>query len=204
MLLWTGVIFLALIGVASAVRRTVSLVGVFESGHAPSINPVDSSFAEHPLITLIHILPGLLFMLLGPLQFIKGLRRRRPVLHRWTGRIFLICGAIIGVSALTMGSIMPIGGVNETAAVTVFALLFLFCLYKAFGYIRRGKVTLHREWMIRAFAIGPAVATIRPIVGIFFATSRLTHIGPHEFFGTAFWLGFTVQTMAAEAYIRTR
>ena len=42
------------------------------------------------------------------------------------------------------------------------------------------------------FAIGLAVATIRPIVGIFFATSRLTHLTPRDFFGTAFWLGFTL------------
>src|SRR5260370_6230507 len=145
-----------------------------------------------------------MFMLCGPLEFGKGLRQRKPVLHRWTGRVFVVCGAIIGVSALIMSFLMPIGGFNETAATTVFALLFLFALGKGFGHIRRREVLRHREWMIRAFASGLAVATVRPIVGIFFATSRLTHLGPHEFFGTAFWLGFTLQTIAAEVYIRTR
>jgi len=33
----------------------------------------------------------------------------------------------------------------------------------------RREIPLHREWMIRAFSIGIAVATIRPIVGMFFA-----------------------------------
>jgi uncharacterized membrane protein len=202
-LLWTGIIFLALIGVASVARRAGFLAGVLATGHSSSTNPVDSGFASHPLLTLVHILPGLLFMILGPLQFVKGLRQRRPALHRWTGRIFLVCSLIIGVSALIMGFTMPIGGINETAAITIFALLFLFCLTKAFLYIRRRQTGLHREWMIRAFAIGLAVATIRPIMGIFFATSRLTHLGPHEFFGIAFWIGFTLQTMAAEVYIRT-
>ena len=46
-----------------------------------------------------------------------------------------------------------------------------------------------------------AVATIRPIVGVFFATSRLTHLTPRDFFGTAFWLGFTMQLMVAEIWI---
>jgi hypothetical protein len=55
--------------------------------------------------------------------------------------------------------------------------------------------------MIRAFAVGLAVATIRPIIGMFFATSRISGLTPHEFFGTAFWIGFTVQLMAAEAWI---
>jgi hypothetical protein len=45
-----------------------------------------------------------------------------------------------------------------------------------FLHIRRGRVALHREWMIRAFAIGLAVAAIRPIVGVFFATRVLTHL----------------------------
>jgi len=52
--------------------------------------------------------------------------------------------------------------------------------------------------MIRAFGVGLGVATTRPIVGIFFATRRLT---PHEFFGIAFWLGFTTTFLAAEAWI---
>src|SRR5438094_742807 len=45
-----------------------------------------------------------------------------------------------------------------------------------------------REWMIRAFAIGLAVATIRPIIGIFFATRVFSGLTPAEFFGTGFWI----------------
>jgi len=52
--------------------------------------------------------------------------------------------------------------------------------------------------MIRTFAIGLGIATTRPIVGMFFAFRKLT---PHEFFGIAFWLGFTTTFLAAEAWI---
>jgi Predicted membrane protein (DUF2306) len=74
-------------------------------------------------------------------------------------------------------------------------------LCKAFWHIRRGEISLHREWMIRAFAIGLAVATIRPIIGVFFATSRLSGLSPHEFFGIAFWIGFVLHLIAAKAWI---
>jgi hypothetical protein len=74
-------------------------------------------------------------------------------------------------------------------------------LVKAFGYIRRREIARHRECMIRAYAIGLAVATVRPIVGVFFATSPLTHLTPQEFFGAAFWLGFTLHLIAAEAWV---
>ena len=62
-------------------------------------------------------------------------------------------------------------------------------------------MSLHREWMLRAFSVGLAVATIRPIIGIFFATSHVSGLAPHDFFGIAFWIGFTLQLMAAEAWI---
>ncbi len=55
--------------------------------------------------------------------------------------------------------------------------------------------------MIRAFVIGLAVATIRPSVGVFFVTRSITHLMPHDFFDTAFWLGFIMQLIAAEIWI---
>jgi hypothetical protein len=72
-----------------------------------------------------------------------------------------------------------------------------------FRHIRRREIALHREWMIRAFSIGLAVATIRPIIGFFFATSRFTGLTPYEFFGTAFWIGFVLHLIAAEAWIHS-
>jgi len=76
--------------------------------------------------------------------------------------------------------------------------VFLICLVKAYLFIRRKEVARHREWMIRAYGVGLGVATTRPIVAMFFAFRRLT---PHEFFGIAFWLGFTTTFLAAEAWI---
>jgi uncharacterized membrane protein len=150
---------------------------------------------------LVHIIPAFLFMVLGPLQFVQPIRSRYLRFHRWSGRILVASGLIIGFTAIWMSLTMSIGGVNQAAATLLFAILFLFSLGKAFLHIRRREIPQHREWMLRAFAIGLAVATIRPIVGVFFATSRFTHLTPHDFFGTAFWIGFTVQLIAAEAWI---
>src|SRR5262249_10449049 len=146
--------------------------------------------------------PALLFLVLGPLQFSRTFRERHLRLHRRIGRILLLCGMVIGVSALVMSFGMPsIGGVNQAASTTLFAFFFLFGLGKAFRHILRREVALHREWMIRAFSIGLAVAAIRPIIAVFFATSRLSGLTPHEFFGTAFWIGFVLHLIAAEAWI---
>lgn len=201
-ILWLITLFLVLIGVAIVTRRALNLLAPSPApANFPPAAEMDAGFAQHEFLTLIHIFPGLLFVVLGPFQFVRGLRSRRPRLHRWMGRVVLVSGLVVGTSALIMSPQMAIGGVNETAATSFFAVIFLFALIKAFLHIRHRRVALHREWMIRAFAVGLAVAAIRPIVGVFFATARLTHLTPHEFFGTAFWLGFTTQLIVAEIWI---
>src|SRR6266704_1423701 len=84
----------------------------------------------------------------------------------------LIASLIVGCSALAMSWKMSIGGANETAATTLYGAFFLIALARAYRYVRRREFVLHREWMIRAYAIGLAVATIRPIVGGIVATAR--------------------------------
>ena len=96
------------------------------------------------------------------------------------------------------------GGVElETAATSVFGVLFLFALGKGWAAIRARRFAEHRRWMIRGYAIGLGVGTVRPIVGAFFATSRFTGLTPHDFFGAAFWLGFLISLAMGEAWIRT-
>lgn len=209
---WYGIIFLAVIGSAAAVRRMVHVVPIVLRGYHPPAAPsnprlaqfaaLDDLFARYPILTLVHIVPGLLFMILGPLQFNPTIRARHLRWHRLSGRVFVVCGLVVGISALAMSFGMPaIGGVNQAAATTLFGTLFLFALCRAFWHIRRGEVARHREWMIRAFAIGLAVATIRPIIGMFFASSPFTGLTPREFFGIAFWIGFVVHLIAAETWI---
>ena len=211
-MLWTTVIFLVIIGIAVVVRRTAHLVPILISGYTPltpssdpriaQLEALDDVFARYPVLTLLHILPALVFLVLAPLQFSRRFRERHLRWHRRNGRILLVCGTVIGVTALLMSVGMPaIGGVNQAVATTLFALFFLFALGNAFRHIRRREIALHREWMIRAFAIGLAVATIRPIIGFFFATRRFTGLAPYEFFGTAFWIGFVLHLIAAETWI---
>ncbi|MBO0860892.1 MAG: DUF2306 domain-containing protein [Chloracidobacterium sp.] len=212
-ILWGAIILLSLIGVFIVARRTSYLAPILIYGYRPPAAPsnprlaqlaaLDYGFARHPVLTLVHILPGLVFVVLGPLQFSPTFRKRHPRWHRESGRILLLCGAALGMSALVMSYAMPpIGGANQAAATTVFGLWFLFALGKALRHVLKREIAQHREWMIRAFSIGLAVATIRPIIAVFFATSPLSGLTPYEFFGAGFWIGFVLHLVAAEAWIR--
>jgi uncharacterized membrane protein len=201
---WIAVIFLALIGIAVATRRSFVLLkpGALSSPNNPA-GALDAAFADRRTLTLLHILPAMLFMALGPLQFVRSLRAHYPQVHRWSGRIFLTASAVIGVTGLTLAFGKTIGGVDEKAAITLFGSFFLIALAKGLWHTLRREFTQHREWMIRGYAIGLAVVTIRPIMGTFFAVAVLQghRPEPREFFGTAFWIGFTLQTIAAEIWV---
>jgi len=166
---------------------------------------LDDIFARHPLLTLIHILPGLLFVTLGPLQFNAGLRARHPMWHRVSGRVFLCAALTIGITAFVMTFAVPaIGGPLQAAATGIFSVYFLIALGKGFWHIQKREFALHRKWMIRAFSMGIAVATVRPIVGLFFATGRITGLTPRQFFGVAFWIGFLLHLVLTEYWLRNR
>src|SRR5262249_12011578 len=114
-LVWGITIFLAFIGVAVVLRRTIVLVPVLlnsyhpptASGSAAQFVALDAVFASYPILTLIHILPALLFMILGPLQFVSSIRLRHPQWHRWSGRVYLLCSLIVGLTAFVMSFAMP-------------------------------------------------------------------------------------------------
>jgi hypothetical protein len=199
-MMWIGLIFLCVIAAAVVIRRMAALA-------YPPHNPpaqfagLDEAFAAKPILTLVHIVPGLVFVILVPFQFSRSFRNHHLRAHRWMGRATMLLGVVIGISALPM-SRHPIGGALEASGTVFFDAFFLFALTWAFVHIRRGQIALHREWVIRAMSIALGIATVRPVMGIFFATSSLTGLKPHDFFGIAFWIGFTITYIAGELWIR--
>jgi hypothetical protein len=198
-LIWILTILLVTIGLLAATRRTYVLLGPPQEPRFAAAAAIDSGFARHRALTLAHILPAALLMVLMPLQFSRHIRERHLVWHRWSGRLLVVLGFVVGLTALVMSYTMAIGGANETAATTLFALLFLVFLTLGLWNIRQHRIARHREWMIRAFGVALGIATTRPIVGMFFVAQKLS---PHEFFGIAFWLGFTLTLLGAEAWIQ--
>jgi hypothetical protein len=197
------VILLSLIGAAVGVRRISHLVApVPAPSRFPDSAAMEAGFAQHATLTVAHIAPALLFLVLAPLQFVPALRKRHLRVHRWVGRVATGAGLTMGGIALVMSPQMAIGGPLESAATTFFGALFLYALVRGYLSIRQRNVPRHREWMIRAYAVGLGAAAVRPVVGIFFATMRITHVTPRQFFGLAFWAGFTAMWIVAELWIR--
>ena|ERR1700682_1942236 len=185
------------ISVAVVVRRVIALAYPPHSA-PPQLAALDAAFASHSTLTLAHILPALVFVLLSP--FVVFRTSGETV---WPERLLFPLGAVVGLTAYAM-SVYSVGGWVERSAVLFFNSLFLFSLSCAYRQDRRGELLLKRRWMIRAIAILLGIATTRPVMGIFFATSRLTHLEPKQFFGIAFWIGFSINTLVVELWFRSR
>ena len=196
--LWlvTGFWISIAISVAVVVRRLVAII--HPSATAPAqMAALDAAFASHTALTVAHIVPAMTFVLLTPFVFLRRIRAA------WAERLLFPLGGVVGVTAYAM-SAYSIGGWIERSAVLLFNSLFLFSLATAYGYARRGDHLLKRRWLTRAVGVLLGIATTRPVMGIFFATSRWTHLEPRQFFGIAFWIGFSVNTIAVEVWLRSR
>jgi hypothetical protein len=197
--LWlrTGFWGCIVISVAVVLRRVFALAYPPRSA-PPQMAGLDAVFASHATLTLAHILPALAFVVVAPFVVFRA-----PAHAAWPERLIFPLGAAVGITAYAM-SVYSVGGWVERSAVLFFNSLFLFSLFRAYGYMRRGERVLKRRWLLRAIAILLGIATTRPVMGVFFATSALTHLAPSQFFGIAFWIGFSINTLVIELWFRSR
>src|SRR4029077_4829644 len=105
--LWCAVVLLAVIGVTAAVNRAAFPADAvtrvdplreqlltalhrddpFASERAAELDRFARRYAAHPVLILLHVIPGGSFLALAMLQFSSRLRRRHIQIHRWSGRL---------------------------------------------------------------------------------------------------------------------
>ena len=128
--------------------------------------PEDSlRLASVPVASFLHALAGVLFGVLGPLQFVRALRRQFGTLHRLSGRVFVLAGvglALSGLALLLQVESMATGLLD--AARGVFGLVLIAVLVLGVAAARAHALHRHRAWMIRAYAIGMGSGTVAPVM----------------------------------------
>ena len=112
-----------------------------------------------------HALAGILFGLLGPLQFAGVLKRRFGRLHKITGRVFVAAGLLLGLSSLRLLAEFPDASTWVLVSARIAAGIGMsLALIWAIVAIRHGNIAQHRAWMIRGYAVGMGSATISLIM----------------------------------------
>ena len=154
--LWL-VIFLLIATFIPIIAATLTMYQIL-TGQLP---PGSIKFTAVPGSLFFHALGGTLFGLLGPLQFAGVLKRRFGRLHKFTGRVFVAAGLLLGLSSLRLLSEFPDASTWVLIAARLAAGIGMsLALIWAVLAIRQGNVARHRAWMIRAYAVGMGSATI--------------------------------------------
>jgi len=165
-------------------------------------------YVESPWIPYLHIGFGLAYLAGAPLQLMRRVRIRSYVRHRILGRVLVGCGLLSGGLAFVFAVLSPWGGSLELTATFVFGTWFILCLVRAFRAIRTDNVREHRRWMIRAFAVGLGIGSLRIWVGIFTGILLLwpgvddPPVPDPVAFGVSFWLGFLCHVVVGEWWLR--
>lgn len=188
------------LAVFSAIPVLNALVQVFQipSGSYPE----DSArLALAPIAWFAHVLAGAAFGITGPMQFVRALRHRFGALHRVTGRIFVLSGAVLGLSGLSLlAQVTSVRTPVVDIARGLFGLALLIALALAMAAIRDRDILRHRAWVIRAYAIGMGLGAVALV---FFPIYIITGQPPMGLASDILLVGSWVTTIAiAEMIIR--
>lgn len=190
-----GLIALTLVPMVAGASRLAQL----STGAATAEN---ARFFDSPVPVVAHIVGSTVFLLVGALQFVPSLRRRRW--HRRSGRIVAPAGLVSAASGLWMAVAYDLPA-NSGAALLLIRAVLAPAMAGAIVYavlaVRRGDVRTHSAWMTRAYAIGlgagTQVLTILPWVAVFGE--------PGEAAYTALMAaGWAINLAVAEVVIRRR
>ena len=195
---WVPYPLIALV-VIPAIAGSLRLV---ELAGGPHLMPANPRITASPLPVIVHIVCAVLYAILGAFQFSSGLRRRRPNWHRVAGRVLVVLGLAVAISALWMTAFYPRipGGELGHVFRLAFGTGMAACIILGFIAIRRRNVTHHRAWMARAYALALGAGTQALTIGIGNAV-----FGPSEL-TTALMLGagWGINLVVVEYIIRAR
>src|SRR5690606_7358746 len=122
-------------------------------------------FDQVPWAGSVHVLGGAIVLLAGGFQFWGALRKRHPRLHRNLGRCYLLAVLAGGLSGLWLAPRTE-GGLVTSIAFALLSVLWLYSGWRAYRAIRMGNVPMHREWMLRNYALSFGAVTLRLYLGL--------------------------------------
>jgi len=157
-------------------------------------------YMAHTTMLILHIVGAMLAILIGPFQFLEGVRKGRLLkVHRWLGRTYLIAVLVGGLAGLYMAG-LSYGGMTSHLGFASLAISWLFSGFMAYKHIRNKNLELHREWMTRNYALTFAGVMLRLWVPLFggFGMEFLTA------YMIIAWLCWVPNLIVAEWIVRRR
>jgi hypothetical protein len=143
---------------------------------------------------IVHGAVGALALALGPFQFVERLRRIRPWWHRGSGRTYLTCILIAGITGLWLAFHTP-GGLPAISGFFVLAVLWLLTGGLAWRAVLKRDYASHRAWMMRSYALTFGAVTLRIYLGLGVPVAGVPF---DQVYGMAAWASWAVNLLFVE------
>lgn len=106
------------------------------------------------LAVVAHLLAALILIVGGAILLIPQVRDRVPVVHRWTGRVYLLTAFAASFSGLYMTWIRGTrGDVSQWIGGSLNAVLIILCAVFALRSALTRRFAAHRRWVLRLFMV---------------------------------------------------
>ena len=157
----------------------------------------------------VHLFLAAILTALGPLQLVPWIRAKKPVFHRWNGRLYLTFGIIAAAAGAyltwTRGAL---GGIINQISITGDAVAILICGVLAARFAIAQDFERHRRWATRFFLVVSGVWFFRiMLMGWIVANGAPVGVGRELNGPVAYTIGFAqylVPLAVYEIYWRAR
>ncbi len=150
----------------------------------------------------IHVVSSSLVLIAGFTQFFRIFRTRYPKIHRVSGWLYLI--TILGFS-LPSGLILAFsaaGGLSTQISFVLLSLLWAITTLSAFYFLLKKRWMLHRDWMIRSFALSLSALSLRTWkMGLYTLQPYFDWLTPIHIYQLESWLAWVINLIIAEIIV---
>ncbi len=142
-----------------------------------------------------HVFTSMFVLLAGFTQFSKWFLKQYKTAHRWIGRMYVINVLFITGPAAFIMSLYANGGLPSRIAFITLSILWFFTTAKAWQLVKQKKITEHKYYMMRSYALTFSAITLRAwkwsLVFIF-------HPRPMDVYQIVAWLGWVPNILFVE------
>jgi hypothetical protein len=134
-----------------------------------STHPVWGHYEPFKWWLLPHGIAGACALVLAPMQFAAGLRRRHVWLHRTMGTIYVVAVFVFAPIGLYIQYLDEAQGAARsfTIETTIQSSTLMITTGLGCYFALKRQFTYHRQWMIRSYAVALTFLQIRLILGVF-------------------------------------
>lgn len=176
-----------------------SAVALVSYRYLAKAGPVPVTIAANAYVNpwlVIHATGAATALFVGPWQFLPVLRRRQTAAHRMCGQIYAAGCVTGGTAALVLATGVSAGPIAGTGF-SLLGIAWIAATIFAVREILAQRVSSHRRWMIRSFALTLSAVTLR----LYLPASFQLGLDPVLSYRVISWACWLPNMVLAELYL---